>query len=76
MYLKQALFTIQVYTYIIIKMSLFYLLYDVNSKLSDDASMPTSDRYDERINSASFLSRKCAKVLQKTMIKVIKNKKN
>ena len=56
-------------------MSSFYLLYDVNLRLSDDASMPISDRYDERIDSVSFLSRECAKALQEIIAKVMKNKK-
>ena len=75
LYLKQALFTIHVHTYATMKMSSFYLLYDVNLRLSGDASMPTLNRYDERINPALFLSRECAKALQETIAKVMKNKK-
>ena len=56
-------------------MSSFYLLYDVNLRLSDDASISILNRYDERINSALFLSRECAKALQEIIAKVIKNKK-
>ena len=73
--MKQALFTTHVCTHTTTKMSPFYLLYDVNLRLSDDASMPTSDRYDERIDSALFLSRECAKALQETIAKAMKNKK-
>ena len=56
-------------------MSSFYLLYDVNLRLSDNASMSISDRYDERIDPALFLSRECAKALQEIIAKVMKNKK-
>ena len=56
-------------------MSPFYLLYGVNFRLPDDASMPIPDRYDERIDPALFLSRERAKALQETIAKAMENKK-
>ena len=74
-YLEQALFTTHICTHFTTKMSPFYLLYRVNPTLSGDASMLTPDRYDERINSAPFLSWECTAALQSMMIKALENKK-
>ena len=73
--MKQALFTTHVCTHTTTKMSPFYLLYGVNFRLPDDASMPIPDRYDERIDPALFLSRERAKALQETIAKAMENKK-
>lgn len=75
-YLEQALFATRICTHSTTKMSLFYLLYGVNPRLPGDASMPTPDRYDRRIDPAPFLSQERAKALQSTMTKALENKKN
>ncbi len=74
-YLEQALFATRIRTHSTTKMSPFYLLYGVNPTLPGDASMPTPDRYDERIDPAPFLSRERAAALQSTMTKALENKK-
>lgn len=73
-YLSQALFVCRIRTYTTTEFSFFYLLYDVNSKLFDDANNSTSDLYDERIDFVSFLNKNRAAAFQKTMKKVKKNK--
>ena len=75
LYLEQALFATCIHTHFTIKHSSFYLLYEINSKLSEDAVMSTFDKYDEWIDSALFLSREHVLVLKETMTKTMKNKK-
>ena len=61
-------------THIIINFSSFYLLYDVNSRLFDDAAKSTFDLYNERINSAFFFNKNKTKTFKKIMQRANENK--
>ena len=73
-YFNQILFVTRIRTHIIIDFSSFYLLYDVNSRLFDDAAEFTFDLYNERINSAFFLNKNKAKTFKKIMQQTNENK--
>ena len=73
-YLNQALFVTRIRTHTTTGFSSFYFLYGVNPILSGDADGPTPDLYDERIDSASFLSRERAEAFKKTMQRAKENK--
>ena len=73
-YFNQILFATRIRTHIIINFSLFYLLYSVNSRLSDDAAKFTFDLYDERINSALFFNKNKIKAFKKIMQRANENK--
>ena len=66
-YLNQTLFATRIRTHTTIDFSLFYLLYDINSSLLDDAFESTLVYYDERVDFASFLSKERAEIFKKTM---------
>ena len=74
-YLNQTLFATRIRTHTTTGFSPFYLLYGINPHLPGDASGPTPDRYDERIDPAPFLSRERAEAFRKTMQRAMKNKK-
>ena len=61
-------------THIITDFSSFYLLYNVNPRLSDDAAKLIFDLYDERINSTFFLNKNRTKTFKKIMQRMNKNK--
>ena len=73
-YFNQILFVTRIRTLIIINFSLFYLLYDVNSRLSDDAAKSTFDLYDERINSTFFFSKDRTEAFKKIIQRTNENK--
>ena len=73
-YFNQILFVTRIRTHIIIDFSSFYLLYGVNSRLSDDAAKLTFDLYNKRINSTFFLNRNKAKAFKKIMQRANENK--
>ena len=73
-YLNQILFVTRIRTHTTIDFSFFYFFYEVNSILSDDVDESTSNLYDEKIDSTSFLSRERAKAFKKIMQRVKKNK--
>ena len=73
-YLNQILFVTRIRTHIIIDFLSFYLLYDVNSRLLDDAAELTFDLYDKRINSAFFFNRDRAEAFKKIMQRANENK--
>ena len=60
--------------HIIIDFSLFYLLYDINLRLPDDATKFTFNSYEERINSKSFFNRNKTKTFKKNMQRANENK--
>ena len=74
LYLNQTLFVTRIRTHIIIDFFLFYLLYEINSNLLDDVENSISNRYDERIDLISFLSRDKIETFKKIMTRVMKNK--
>ena len=74
LYLNQTLFATRIRTHIIIDFFFFYLLYEVNSNLFDDVENSISNRYDERIDSISFLSRDKVETFKKIMTRAMKNK--
>ena len=74
LYLNQALFATRIRTHIIIDFSLFYLLYEINSHLSKNVEESSSNLYDERIDSASFLSRDRTIAFKTIMTRVKKTK--
>ena len=74
-YLNQTLFATRIRTHTTTDFSLFYLLYDINSSLLDDADESTLVHYDERVDFASFLSKERAETFKKTMQRAKKNKK-
>ena len=61
-------------THIIIDFSSFYLLYDIDSRLSDDVAKFTFDLYNERINSAFFLNKDKTEIFKKIMQQTNENK--
>ena len=73
-YFNQALFATRIRTHIIIDFSPFYLLYNVNSRLFDDAAEFTSDLYNKRINSTSFFNKNKTEVFKKIMQRTNENK--
>ena len=73
-YFNQILFATRIRTHIIIDFSSFYLLYDVNSRLSDDAAEFTFDLYNKRINSAFFFNKNKIKAFKKIMQQTNENK--
>ena len=73
-YFNQTLFATRIRTHIIIDFSSFYLLYDVNSRLFDDAAEFTPDLYDERINSTFFFNKDKTEAFKKIMQRTNENK--
>ena len=73
-YLNQALFATRIRTHTTTGFSPFYLLYGVNPQLPGDASGPTPELYDERVDPAPFLSRDRAEAFKKTMKRAKENK--
>ena len=61
-------------THIVIDFSLFYLLYDVNSRLLNNVAKFTFDLYNERINSAFFFNKNKKKAFKKIMQRTNINK--
>ena len=61
-------------THIIIDFSSFYLLYDVNSRLFDDAAKLTFDLYNKKINSTFFFNKDRTKTFKKIMQRANENK--
>ena len=74
-YLNQILFATRIRTHITTNFSLFYLLYNINSSLFDDANESILVDYDERVDSASFLSKERVETFKKTMQRAKKIKK-
>ena len=73
-YFNQILFITRIRTHIIINFSSFYLLYDVNSRLFDDAAEFIFDLYDEKINSTFFLNKDRTETFKKIMQRTNENK--
>ena len=73
-YFNQILFVTRIRTHTIIDFSSFYLLYNVNSRLPNDAAEPTLDLYNEKINSAFFLNKNKAEAFKKIMQQTNENK--
>ena len=73
-YWNQTLFVTRIRIHIIIDFFFFYLLYKVNSNLFDDVENSISNRYNERIDSISFLNRDKVETFKKIMTRVMKNK--
>ena len=73
-YFNQALFATRIRTHIIIDFSSFYLLYNVNSRLFDDAAEFTFNLYNKRINSTSFFNKNKTEAFKKIMQRTNKNK--
>ena len=73
-YFNQILFVTRIRTHTIIDFSSFYLLYDVNSRLSNNAAEFTFDLYNERINSTFFLNKDKTKTFKKIMQRTNENK--
>ena len=61
-------------THIIIDFLLFYLLYDVNSRLLNDAAKFTFDLHDKKINLAFFLNKNKTETFKKIMQRTNENK--
>ena len=73
-YFNQILFVTRIRTHIIIDFSLFYLLYDVNSRLPDDVTEFIFDLYDEKIDSTLFFNKDKTKTFKKIMQRTNENK--
>ena len=73
-YFNQTLFVTRIRTHIIINFSSFYLLYDVNSRLFDDAAEFTLDLYNKRINSTFFFNKNKTEAFKKIMQRTNENK--
>ena len=75
LYLDQALFATRIRTHTTTGFSPFYLLYGVNPTLPSDASGPSPEGYEERIDPAPFLSRDRAQAFKDTMARAKTNEK-
>ena len=73
-YFNQILFITRIRTHIIIDFSSFYLLYNVNSRLFNDAAELTSDLYNKKINLTSFFNKDRTETFKKIMQRTSENK--
>ena len=73
-YFNQTLFVTRIRTHIITDFSSFYLLYNINSRLFDDAAESIPDLYDKKIDSAFFFNKNRTETFKKIMQRANENK--